>query len=134
MSVLDQPTVDWGGVSRGMSVAIGCWLFALQRHFNGTSMALQRHFKRKKERKKEKKHFVNHKKKGVRFFTRLLKCAVLDQPTVDSGGVSRERSVTVTVDCCHFNDTSTALQWHFNSTSMALQRHFNGISMAQKKW
>ena len=44
---MDQPTVDNGGVSRGRSVAaaVGCWLLALQRHFNGTSMALQwQHF------------------------------------------------------------------------------------------
>ena len=34
------------GVSRGRSVAVdvGCWLFALQRHFNNTSTALQWHF------------------------------------------------------------------------------------------
>ena len=29
-----------------MAVAVGCWLFALQRHFNGTSTALPRHFKK----------------------------------------------------------------------------------------
>ena len=34
-------------------------------------------------------------KKLVRFFTRMLKQAVLDQPTVDSGGVTKGRSVTV---------------------------------------
>ena len=45
-AVLDQPTVDSGGVSRGkcVAVAVGCWLCALQRHSNGTSTALLRHF------------------------------------------------------------------------------------------
>ena len=32
-------------------------------------------------------------------FPRMLKCAVLDQPTVDSGGVSREMSVDLAVGC-----------------------------------
>ena len=32
-------------------------------------------------------------------FPRLSKCAVLDQPTVDSGGVSREMSVDLAVGC-----------------------------------
>ena len=43
---LDQLTVDSGGVNKGRSVAVAvcCWLFALQRHFNGTSMALPWHF------------------------------------------------------------------------------------------
>ena len=43
-AVLDQPTVDRGGVSRGryVGVAVGCCLFALQRHYNGTSVA--KHF------------------------------------------------------------------------------------------
>ena len=46
--VLDQPTVDNGGGSRGRSVAVavGCW------HFDGTSAALQRHYNRKKKKKK----------------------------------------------------------------------------------
>ena len=52
--------------------------------------------------------------RGSRFFLRLLRSVVLDQPTVDSGGVSRERSEAVAV--C----TSMALQWHFHATSMAL--------------
>ena len=43
-AVLDQPTLDSGGVSRRRSVAVGCWLFALQRHFNGTSAAHYLHF------------------------------------------------------------------------------------------
>ena len=43
ITVLDQPTVDNEGFSRGRSVAaaVGCWLLALQRHFYGTSTALQ---------------------------------------------------------------------------------------------
>ena len=43
---LDQLTVDSEGVSRGRSVAlaVGCWMFALQLHFNGTFMALSQHF------------------------------------------------------------------------------------------
>ena len=42
----DQPTAHSGGVSRGRSVAVAvsCWIFALQRHFNGISKALPRHF------------------------------------------------------------------------------------------
>ena len=45
-AVLDQPTVDSGGVCRGRSVAlaVGCWLFALQRHFSGTSTELPGNF------------------------------------------------------------------------------------------
>ena len=45
-AALDQPTVHSGGESRGKSVAeaVGCLLFALQWHFNGTSTALQRNF------------------------------------------------------------------------------------------
>ena len=60
----------------------------------------------------------------------------LDQPTVDSGIVTRGRSVSVAVGCWlfalqwHFNGTSRVLQRHFNGTSMALQWHFNGTSMA----
>ena len=42
-SVSDQPTVDVGGVTKGRSVTVGCWLFALQGDFNITSMALQWH-------------------------------------------------------------------------------------------
>ena len=60
------------------------------------------------------------------FFQRLLKRAVLDQPTVDSGGVSRGRSVAVAVGCLHFNGTSTALPRHFHGTSTVLLRHFQG--------
>ena len=30
---------------------------------------------------------------------------VLDQPSLDSGGVSRQRSVAVAVGCLHFNGT-----------------------------
>ena len=69
----------------------------------------------------------------------LLKSVVLDQPTVDSGGVSRARSVAVAVGCClfalqwQFNGTSMALQQNFNGTSMAFQQHFNGTSSADKK-
>ena len=48
-TVLDQPTVDNGGVIRGRSVlwllAVGCWLLALPWHFNGTSMAKNTHKK-----------------------------------------------------------------------------------------
>ena len=61
---------------------------------------------------------------GVFFFLRLLKCVVLDQLTVNSGGVSRGRSVAVTVGCFHFTGASTALQWHFRGTSMALPQNF----------
>ena len=57
------------------------------------------------------------------FLPRLLRRAVLDQPTVDSGGVTRGRSVAVAVDCCLF-----ALQCHFNGTSTALPQHFHGTS------
>ena len=67
------------------------------------------------------------KKKGGTFFPRLLKRAVLDQLTVDSGGVSRERYVAVAVGCWLF-----ALQWHFNGTSTALPRNFHGTSTAKK--
>ena len=50
LTVLDQPTVNNGRVSRGRPVAVtvGCWLLAvgtsmaLQWHFNGTFTALQR--------------------------------------------------------------------------------------------
>ena len=40
-TVLDQPTVDNGEVSRGrsMAVAVGCLLLALQRQFNGKGRA-----------------------------------------------------------------------------------------------
>ena len=61
---------------------------------------------------------------------------ILDKHTVDSGRVTRGRSVSVAVGCWlfalqwHFNGTSTVLQRHFNGTSMALQWHFNGISVA----
>ena len=49
-------------------------------------------------------------KKGASFSPpRLLICSVLDQSTVDSGRVSRGRSVAVAVGCLHFNGTSTAL-------------------------
>ena len=44
---------------------------------------------------------------------------------MDSGGVSRGKSVDVAVGCLHFNVTSMALQWHFHGTSMAFQRYFN---------
>ena len=45
-TILEEPTVENGGVIKGRSVAVavGCWLLALQRHINGTSTALQRHF------------------------------------------------------------------------------------------
>ena len=66
-----------------------------------------------------------HPKKVWEFFLYLVKCSVFDQPTVDSGGVSRGWSVTVAVGCWLF-----ALQQHFNSTSMALQQHVNDISTA----
>ena len=41
-AVLNQPTADSERVSMGryMAVAVGCWLFALQWHFNGNLMAL----------------------------------------------------------------------------------------------
>ena len=57
------------------------------------------------------------------FFSRFFKREVLDQPTVDSGGVSRAVAVC----------TSTALQWHFLGTSTAFPRHFHGTSMAKKE-
>ena len=62
---------------------------------------------------------------GLRFFPRLFKRTAFDQPTVDSVGVSRGRSVGVAVGCWlfalqrHFDGTSTALPWPFHSTSMA---------------
>ena len=64
-------------------------------------------------------------KRACYFFQRLLKHAVLDQPTVDSRGVSMGRSGAVAVGCWLF-----ALQRHFIGTSMALQQHFNGTSTA----
>ena len=85
------------------------------------------------------------------FFPRWVKCAVLDQPTVDSGVVSRGRYVAVAVGRWlfalqwHLNSTSTtALQQHFHNTSTELQRHahstfqvlpnhFNETSTAQKR-
>ena len=78
-------------------------------------------------------HFTT-KKSACVFSLIFLKRAVLDQPTVDSGGVSRRRSVAVAVGCwllavC----TSLAPQWHFNSTSMALKRYFNGTSTALQR-
>ena len=57
------------------------------------------------------------KKGGSFFFPRLFKRTVLDQPTVDCGGVSTERSLAVAVGCLHFNSTSTALPRHFQGTS-----------------
>ena len=47
--VFDQPTVDNWGVSRGRSVAVavGRWPFALQWHFNGTSLTLPLHLQNK---------------------------------------------------------------------------------------
>jgi hypothetical protein len=58
---------------------------------------------------------IYNKKVYVVFFLRLLKCAVLDQLTVDRRGVSRGRYVDVDVGCLHFKGTSTALLGHFNS-------------------
>ena len=45
------------------------------------------------------------------FFLRLLKLAVLDpdQPSADSGEVTRQRYVDVAVGCRHFNSTSMTL-------------------------
>ena len=77
---------------------------------------------------------INYLKNKELFFPRLLKHAVLDQPTVHSGRVSRGRSVVVAVGCWlfvlqwHLNGTSTAPPWHFNGTSMALSWHFHGNS------
>ena len=67
----------------------------------------------------------NFQKRGILFCLRLLKRAVLDQPTVDSGGVSRGRSVAMVVGCWLF-----AFQWHFISPSMALPQHFHGTYMS----
>ena len=61
------------------------------------------------------------------FFPRSLKCTVLDQPTVDNGGVRRPAGPAgeglwlwrLAVGCWHFNRTSTALQRHFNNKSTA---------------
>ena len=65
---------------------------------------------------------------------RLLRCTLLDQPTVDNGGVRRGMSVAVTVGCWLLAvGTSMALQWHFNGTLMALQRNLNNTSMSHKK-
>ena len=69
------------------------------------------------------------KKGGGHFFPRLLKCAVLEQPTLDSFGVSRGRSVAMAFGCWllalqqQFNITSMALPWHFHSTSAALPKY-----------
>ena len=53
------------------------------------------------------------RKKGVaECFIRLLKCAVLDQPSVDIEGVSRGRSLALAVGFLLF-----ALPWHFHGTS-----------------
>ena len=46
---------------------------------------------------------------GVLFCKRLIKCAVLDQPTVDNGVFSTEKYVAVAVGCWHLNGTSSAL-------------------------
>ena len=79
------------------------------------------------------------KKRGVRFFPRFLKHAVLIKPTVDSGGVSRGRSVAVAVGCWlfalqrHFNCTSTTLPRHFHGTFTTLSRHLYGTSTKKKK-
>ena len=67
--------------------------------------------------------------RGGPFFSRLLKFTVLDQPTVDNGGVSMGRSVAVTVGCWLLAiGTSMALHWHFIGTLTTLQRHFNDTS------
>ena len=58
------------------------------------------------------------KTKCVRLFRRL------DQPTEDSGGVSRGRSVAVAVGCLHFKR-------HFYGTLTALHPHFYGTSTAE---
>ena len=52
-----RSTVNSWRLSRGRSVAVavGCWLFALQRHFNGTSAALPRHFNKTSMALKKKK-------------------------------------------------------------------------------
>ena len=64
------------------------------------------------------------KKRGGPFFPRLLKRAVLDQPTVDSGGISGGRSVAVAVGCGLFD---------YNGTSMALEQHFQGTSTKKRE-
>ena len=61
-------------------------------------------------------------------FPRLLQRAVSDQPTVDSGGVRRGRSVAVADGCLHFTHAR-----HFNGPSTPLSRHFHGTSIAKKK-
>ena len=68
-------------------------------------------------------------KKNPAFPPILLYHAILDQPTMDSGGVTRRRYVALAV-CCWLlaGCTSMALQWHFNGNSTELQRHFNGTS------
>ena len=61
-------------------------------------------------------------KKGGSFLPmRLLNCAALNQPTVDSEGFSRGRSVAVTGGCWFF-----AFKLHFNGTSTALPENFQG--------
>ena len=57
---------------------------------------------------------------------------VLEQPTVDIGGVSRGRSVAMAVGFWHFNGTSIELQLHLNATLTELHRHFNGTKTAKK--
>ena len=66
-------------------------------------------------------------KKSMRFLPDCWK-ALLDQPTVDIGGVCKGRYVAVAVGCLHLNSTSTALKWHLNGTSTALPQHFQGTS------
>ena len=78
---------------------------------------------------KKKGHFCEG---GGCFFLRLLKHMVLEQPTVDIGGVSRGRSVAMAVGFWHFNGTSIELQLHLNATLTELHWHFNGTKTAKK--
>ena len=67
-------SVDSGGVCRGMCVAeaVGCELFALQWHFNCTSMALPRHFHGTSKAKK------NGIVASIASVQRFIVCCMLD--------------------------------------------------------
>ena len=70
--------------------------------------------------------------RGAVFFLILLKHMVLEQPTVDIGGVSRGRSVAMAVGFWHFSGTSIELQLHLNATLTKLHWHINGTKTAKK--
>ena len=66
------------------------------------------------------------------FSHRLLIRAVLNHPSLDSGGVSLKRCVAVAFGCLHFKGTLMSLQRNFHGTSTTLPRHFHGTAKVQK--